>query len=248
MMDVDEAEEEEDDIVMRIPVLLGPMRDRVGSTCLLQYPLRPRWRPYELDKLSCASIRAKQHQLEFQLEIPSAGDTDCEASSHTCKLSSTAAVHKTPYAMGLLRLEVSDDPAAAGDTPLSGLKATLHLAPLDACVQMRPDFSQIDEAGRNLDGTENLPAPPPTAKKGSKGAASSSTAAAGSSAATGATETAGAVQAVFKRAETEQEEEARRLSHAYWMEQRESEPWRPLKLHEEADDETDGVRADTFGL
>ena len=52
----------------------------------------------------------------------------------------------------------------------------------------------------------------------------------------------------FKRAETEKEEEARRSSHAYWLAQREAEPWRELRMHGGGDAATVEVRRQMFGL
>lgn len=251
-MDVDE---QEDEVVMRIPVMIGPMRERAGSICLVQYPLRPRWRPYELDRLSGAQVRPKQHQLVFDLEIPVAADADSKPSSQMCKLSSTATAHKTPYAIGLLRVEnPATDGSSSGDedgVSSRDFKAILHLAPLDACVQMRPDLSHIDE--ETGDGAEVLPTPTPvggtsaSGAAGGKGAGPSVSTAAGTSCAGGAAQST-SVLPVFKRAETEKEEEARRSSHAYWLEQRESEPWRQLQLHQEDEADTKEVRRDTFGL
>jgi DNA-directed RNA polymerase-3 subunit RPC5 len=192
----------------------------------------------------------------MDLEIPVAGDADSNPSSHTCKLSSTVTAHKTPYAIGLLRVEhPPTDGSSSGDedgVSCGDLKATLHLAPLDACVQMRPDLWQIDE--ETGDGAEVLPTPSPggsstsgAAGDKSKGAGPSGSAGAGTSGAGGAV-TSTSVLPVFKRAETEKEEEARRSSHAYWLEQRESEPWLKLQLHDQTDPATDEVRRDTFGL
>jgi DNA-directed RNA polymerase-3 subunit RPC5 len=141
---------------------------------------------------------------------------------------------------------VDEDNISSGD-----FKVALHLAPLDACVQMRPDLSHIDE--ETGDDPEVLPSPSLGESKsdsgaaGGKGAKPSAPGAAGTSSAGGAAQST-SVLPVFKRAETEKEEEMRRSSHAYWLEQLESEPWRKLQLHQEHEAITSEVRRDTFGL
>mmetsp|Transcript_7584 Transcript_7584/g.23623 ORF Transcript_7584/g.23623 Transcript_7584/m.23623 type:complete len:245 (-) Transcript_7584:158-892(-) len=237
-----EVDGEEDEVVMRIPMMLGPMRERGGSTCLLQYPLRPRWRPYEMDKLTNAQIRPKQHQMEMDLSIPVSSDAmDNDSTTHTCRLTSTVTVHKTQYAVGLLRMQgrpTSEEDVKDVDGENS-TKAFFHLAPLDACVQMRPAMAEHDD--QKNEGVE--------VKGGSaeKGAGTGPSAATGTSGANNPGE-ATSVLPVFKRAETEKEEEARRTSHAYWLQQREAEPWRKVIMHEEGDLETNLIRSSVFGV
>ena len=53
---------------------------------------------------------------------------------------------------------------------------------------------------------------------------------------------------VFKRAETEKELEARRLSHAYFQEQQEAEPWSDVRLFPADSEESIKLRQQLFGL
>ena len=227
--------EDDDEIVARIPVVLGPVREG-ASSCLLQYPLRPRWRPYDFAQLSGARIRPKQHQIEMDLRIPAYDGEEGEPPP-TCQLTSTVAAHKTAYAMGLLHVGAGATGTAGCADALDGLEASLHLAPLDAVAQMRPTFSQPLEGA--ADGADAAANPAGGGGREEGGGAEGGGGGGGSEE---------SVMPVFKRAETEKEEEARRSSHAYWLAQREAEPWRELRMHGGGDAATVEVRRQMFGL
>ena len=128
--------EEEDDIVMRIPVLLRRSGEDAPPLSLFQYPLRPRWRPYNTETLQSARVRPVHSQVEMQLG-PETGSTtfDVEPSDSPLPhitLASIVTPPKTSYAIG--RLVENED------------GAVLTLAPLESCLQLRPSFAQIDKA------------------------------------------------------------------------------------------------------
>ena len=124
----------EDEVVMRLPVTLGNSDAR--SLCLFQYPLRPRWRPYDLNKTREVRVRPKQRRVELSLDNEQGRECIDESSpsplSHIT-LTSTAVPPKTSYAVGMLR----QGGAGEGGAP------SLHLVPLDATIQMRPSFADV---------------------------------------------------------------------------------------------------------
>ena len=262
-----DEDEDDDPVVLRIPVYVKPSVPQ-HPVCLFQYPLRPRWRPYNLDELQTARVRPQQRHFELNL------GTECSPAHHdeysdspltSISLASTTMSAKTSYAVGMLHTDVHGVPEA------------LCLTPLDAAVQLRPSFAQIDRQAAD-------------AAAGS-GAAGSSSAAGGSGKSSpsvgrrgvgrrvafddegeeggaygGEGDGAGglgggeedededdedaagaAIAPQFRPAQTEREIEARRSSHAYLMEQREAEPWSDATLHEAESDASQAVRQMLFG-
>ena len=129
-----DEDEDDDPVVLRIPVYVKPSVPQ-HPVCLFQYPLRPRWRPYNLDELQTARVRPQQRHFELNL------GTECSPAHHdeysdspltSISLASTTMSAKTSYAVGMLHTDVHGVPEA------------LCLTPLDAAVQLRPSFAQID--------------------------------------------------------------------------------------------------------
>lgn len=198
---------------MRLPVFLRPA-DAEEPVCLFQYPLRPRWRPYNLDELKTARVRPVQRRVELALGMecaPSHYDADSESPMTNVVLASSNLSTRDSYAVGMVRYNEGGEPSA------------LCLTPLASVVQLRPSFAAIDQA--EADGA----------------AASAGRAARGDDAEEdeqleGGEEAAGeedeeeglapaAIAPIFRPAQTEREIEAQRSSHAYYVEQREAEPW-----------------------
>mmetsp|Transcript_46713 Transcript_46713/g.77308 ORF Transcript_46713/g.77308 Transcript_46713/m.77308 type:complete len:238 (-) Transcript_46713:152-865(-) len=226
----------DDEVVMRIPVVLGPAREH-PALCLLQSPLRPRWRPYELECFSHARVRPQQHQMELQQPINGdserlEAETSLNVKQHT--LTTTTTVHKPSYAVGLLN--VTRDLSMVGDSPeeTDERLAVLHLTQLNACMQLRPTFEKMGEEDSEL--------------KEAPAAAEATVAGSASGAAAAEDEVVSRIAPILKRAETEREREARRSSHAYLMEQREAEPWRSAMLISEDKASTIELRNDLFGV
>ncbi len=192
----------EDDVVVReLDVYLS--QTLANQLYLLQYPLRPPWRPYDPAQLATAKIKAKQQklQMEYTIDQKSAHyDADSEIKLATHNLVSTKIDCKTTYAVAVLR----------GDQ--------LHLTPIQGGIfQLRQSFSHSDEEDRKKkaeEEEENLAAhheedeeeeePVPGAKP---------------------------LTVQFKRRENERIVNARRQSHAFIKQQEEDEPWAEMKKY-----------------
>lgn len=217
MVSVDD--DDDDEVVLRLPVYLREP-DPEEPVCLFQYPLRPRWRPYNLAELRSARVRPAQRRVELQLghECSEAHRDAGSASPLTSiALASTAMSAKTSYAIGMLRTDESGEPTAVCLTPLS------------ATVQLRPSFAEIDQA-------EGAPATPAGDRASAEGTtADGAESEGGGEEAAGEEAEEGAASAtlapVFRAAQTEREIEARRSSYAYLVEQRDTEVWSKATLH-----------------
>ena len=64
--------------------------------------------------------------------------------------SSSVSKPKTSYAIGLIQLKREE--GASGSGPFAGVSGELRLVPLDSCLQLRPDFSQMDEEANQASG------------------------------------------------------------------------------------------------
>ena len=221
-----------DPVAMRLPVFMQPTDAEARGMWLFQYPLRPRWRPYNLDALKSARARVQQPRVELTL------GRECEAKHHdeesesplsAISLASTTTRAKTAYAVGMLRVDERGAPVA------------LCLSPLDESLQLRPSFAEIDAAeGKASEGGPSR-ADDDFIDDGEEGALSTEGEedAGGGSGAT--------VAPQFRPAQTEREIEARRSSHAYLVEQREAEPWSAATLHPADSAESHAVRELCFG-
>ncbi|CAK9209591.1 unnamed protein product [Sphagnum troendelagicum] len=135
LLDSDQGGEEEDPVVREIDLFLSPTVDGGESQLyLLQYPLRPAWRPYGLEE-RCQEVRVKpqQSKLEVDLVVDTTGENyDTERESHLQitkqTLTSSRVALNTNYAVGVLR------------------HGQLHLNPIKAVVQLRPSMKYIDDA------------------------------------------------------------------------------------------------------
>lgn len=246
----------EDEVVMRLPVYLRSSDPRT-PVCLFQYPLRPRWRPYNLEDVAKARVRPEQRRVELSLGTecsPAHFDEDSPSPMTNISLASTTTRSKTSYAIGMLR------------TDESGKPVSLNLTPLAATVQLRPSFALLDQA----DGDAASKTPPRSAARSTNGddpmgdssvhGAASSVASEGGAdddddagggvdgAVGGGNATGTSTLAPLLRpAQTEREIEARRSSHAYLVEQREAEPWSKATLHAPDSTESIATRERCFG-
>ena len=127
--------EEEDEEVMRIPVFNRP--SAAGhSLYLFQCPLRPQWRPYDLNSVSEAQGRPLQRRVDLKLPVDQSSATyDAQANyplSHI-GLTSTLVSPRSSYAVGMLRR--SEDGVAGTPRPraprlsLPQPEPAPHLAP-----------------------------------------------------------------------------------------------------------------------
>ena len=225
-----EASEDGDDEVevMRVPVCLRPS-DAARAVCVFQYPLRPRWRPYNLNELQSARARPQQRRVELTLgmECAPANHDDTTPSPLTkMALASTTTSAKTSYAIGML------------STDQHGMPVALCLTPLDEAVQLRPSFAEIDSADGGKGAASSTRDDDDGDGEGGEGEE-------GDDEDEDDDEEAGGGATVaphFRPAQTEREIEARRSSHAYLVEQREAEPWSVATLHAADSVESRNVR------
>ncbi|KAJ0989486.1 hypothetical protein J5N97_007842 [Dioscorea zingiberensis] len=131
LMDIDDGE---DRVIKEIDVFLNPSLDDHTKLYVMQYPLRPSWRPYELsERLKEVRISPKQSKFEVDLELDAGENYDEDAtdasSERKVTLSSSEAPFTTQYAVGVL----------VGDK--------LYLNPLDGVVQFRPSMAHVNSGG-----------------------------------------------------------------------------------------------------
>ncbi|KAJ1259585.1 hypothetical protein BS78_10G167500 [Paspalum vaginatum] len=124
------AEEEEDFVVREIDVYFNPKPfDDDTKLYIMQYPLRPCWRPYDLNEI-CEEVRVKplSSEVEVDLSINTQSENyDQEAPLRLTKqtLSSSMAADVSDYAVGVLKGNL------------------VYLNHIDAVVQLRPSLSHV---------------------------------------------------------------------------------------------------------
>ncbi|XP_062191482.1 uncharacterized protein LOC133895286 isoform X2 [Phragmites australis] len=129
----DLGEGEEDFVVREIDVYFTPKPfDEDTKLYVMQYPLRPCWRPYELNEI-CEEVRVKplSSKIEVDLNINTQSenyDEDVSASLRLTKqtLSSSKAADVADYAVGVLQGNL------------------VHLNHIDAVLQLRPSMSYVN--------------------------------------------------------------------------------------------------------
>ncbi|XAR73887.1 hypothetical protein NMG60_11008005 [Bertholletia excelsa] len=128
----EDAEDDAETVVREIDVFFTPYIDSKTQLYVLQYPLRPRWRPYELDE-RCQEVRVKPRSAEVEIDLSldvdsqnydAGANTRARMTKQTLS-SSMSASHSIGYAVGLLK----------------GNK--LHINPLKAVVQLRPSMEHF---------------------------------------------------------------------------------------------------------
>ncbi|KAK7308976.1 hypothetical protein RJT34_05351 [Clitoria ternatea] len=127
-MDEDSAE---DTVVREIDVFFSPSID--ADT---QYPLRPSWRPYELDE-QCEEVRLKRGNSEVEIDL----SIDLESSNIDKEI-----VNK--YNVTKQTLSTSWKPPRANGCAVALLMGNkLHLLPINAVVQLRPSLQHFKSDG-----------------------------------------------------------------------------------------------------
>ncbi|CAA7405574.1 unnamed protein product [Spirodela intermedia] len=128
--------DEEGEVVREIDVFFNPSPlDSDTQLYVMQYPLRPCWRPYELNE-RCQEVRMKPKQSKIEFDMAMDVDSenyDGEVEEHLRLrkqvLSSSKIPYVTGYAVGIL------------------VGNQLHLNPVHAVMQFRPLMSHIDPSG-----------------------------------------------------------------------------------------------------
>lgn len=140
-MDVDKEEDEDDVVVREIDVYYTPSVDPNTQLYVMQYPLRPCWRPYELDE-RCKEVRVKPEstEVEVDLSIDDTKNYDPDIASRLNMKKQTLSSSWSPppatgYAVGVL------------------IGNKLHLNPIHAVVQLRPSMDYLSSG--NSKGKKN---------------------------------------------------------------------------------------------
>lgn len=130
LMEVDNAEGE-DDVVREIDVYFTPSVDVNTQLYVMQYPLKPCWRPYELDD-RCEEVRVKSDMKEVEIDL--AVDVDSKNyDSNGVRMSKQVLVSsgnlpcRSGYAVGVL------------------VGNKLYLNPVNGAVQLRPSLKRLKE-------------------------------------------------------------------------------------------------------
>ncbi|XP_042508096.1 DNA-directed RNA polymerase III subunit RPC5 [Macadamia integrifolia] len=144
--DAMEVDEDEDAVVREIDVFFTPTPLDVNAQLyVLQYPLRPSWRPYELDE-RCQQVRLKPKSSEMEVDLSlnvddrSSYNENAHANLKTTKQTLSTS-WKPPvtsgYAVGLL------------------MGNKLHLNPVHAVVQLRPSMEHLKKK-KNVEANINF--------------------------------------------------------------------------------------------
>ncbi|KAF6149723.1 hypothetical protein GIB67_017456 [Kingdonia uniflora] len=144
LMEEDTVVEEEDTVVREIDVYFNPSPfDANTELYVMQYPLRPSWRPYDLDS-RCEEVRIKPKSCEVEIDLSLDTDNnfnkDKDGKNWATKqtLSSWKSPPTTGYAIGLLK----------------GNK--LYVNPVRAVLQLRPSMKHLiaeDKFEEKLEGS-----------------------------------------------------------------------------------------------
>lgn len=154
-----QEEEEEDVVVREIDVFFNPSIDANTKLYVLQYPLRPSWRAYEMDE-RCEEVRVNpstsQVEMDLSMDVHSSNyDPERGSKLRMTKQTLTTTWKQPPtldYAVGVL----------SGDK--------LHLNPVHAVVQLRPSMQYLSSKKNQAEATEESAG---TSKRQNKGAQAS---------------------------------------------------------------------------
>jgi len=181
-----------------------------GALYLLQSPLRPTDKPYELER--CAEVRVKPKQGRLETELP----LDTGAATYD---------RHAPPQLRIKTLALQGRPVALRGAEHGGLAVAtfaagaLHLSPLASVAQLRPSLAHLDAADEAKREAEKA--------GGKKGAAEEAAEEEEEE------DRPSLLQVKVRVRETERQAEQRLASHAYLRQQEEVEAWVRLKPHGE---------------
>ncbi|KAI4327574.1 hypothetical protein L6164_020016 [Bauhinia variegata] len=132
-MDEDTAE---DAVVREIDVFFAPSIGADTQLYVLQYPLRPCWRPYELDE-RCEEVRLKPASSEVEIDL----SIDIESNNYDQDFGSRLNMTKQTLSTSWLPT------CTKGYTIGLHMGDKLHLHPIHAVVQLRPSLQHINSGG-----------------------------------------------------------------------------------------------------
>ncbi|XP_024004316.1 DNA-directed RNA polymerase III subunit rpc5 [Eutrema salsugineum] len=143
LQEEEEEEEEEDFVVREIDVFFNPSIEANSKLYVLQYPLRPSWRPYEMDE-RCEEVRVNpstsQVEVDLSMNIHSRNyDSKFGSKLHLTKQTLTTTWKQPPtldYAVGVL----SND--------------KLHLNLVHGIAQLRPSIQHLSSIKKQAEAIE----------------------------------------------------------------------------------------------
>ncbi|KAK9058613.1 hypothetical protein SSX86_023455 [Deinandra increscens subsp. villosa] len=131
-VDNDQQQDEEDQVVREIDVFFTSSIDANSKLYVLQYPLRPSWRPYELEE-RCEVVRVKPETAEVEMEM------SIQAESENFDID----VHDEK-AMPKQVLSTAWRPPTANRYAVGILIGNkLHLNPVHSALQLRPSLQHL---------------------------------------------------------------------------------------------------------
>ncbi|XP_071913492.1 uncharacterized protein [Coffea arabica] len=144
---MESREEGEDEIVREIDVYLTPSIDPNTKLYVLQYPLRPLWRPYELDD-RCEEVRVKSKSAEVEVDLAVDVDSKNYDSDADPRVSMTKQTLTSSW----------KPPVTAGYAVGVLVGNKLHLNPIHAVVQLRPSMQHYkpESSKRRTTASSNL--------------------------------------------------------------------------------------------
>ncbi|CAK8539855.1 unnamed protein product [Lathyrus sativus] len=131
-----EEDEEEDTVVREIDVYFSPSINGGTKLYVMQFPLRPSWRPYEFDE-QCEEVRLKPESSEVEVDL----SVDLESSNTDSDFS-----NELKYTKQTLSTTWKPPPANGCAVGLL-MGDKLHLHPVHAVVQLRPSRYYLDSGG-----------------------------------------------------------------------------------------------------
>ncbi|CAH8390442.1 unnamed protein product [Eruca vesicaria subsp. sativa] len=151
-----QEKEEEDVVVREIDVFFNPSIDANTKLYVLQYPLRPSWRAYEMDE-RCEEVRVNPSTSEVEVDL----SMNVHSSNYDSKFASE--LHMTKQTLTTTWKPSSTLDYAIG--VLSGDK--LHLNPVHAVPQLRPSMKY--HSSKRKQAAETTQESARTSKKQNKG-------------------------------------------------------------------------------
>ncbi|OMO56869.1 DNA-directed RNA polymerase III subunit Rpc5 [Corchorus capsularis] len=126
------AAAEEDMVVREIDVFFTPSVDANTQLYVLQYPMRPCWRPYDLDE-RCEEVRVKPATGEVEVDM----SVDVDSNNFDKECASKLKMNKQTLSTSWL-------PSRATGIAVGVLMGDkLHLNPINAVVQLRPSMEHL---------------------------------------------------------------------------------------------------------
>ncbi|OWF55981.1 DNA-directed RNA polymerase III subunit RPC5-like [Mizuhopecten yessoensis] len=210
--------DEEDPVEHEVNVYLS--KTLADKLYLFQYPVRPAHMTYDDAPHINTKIKPDQKKVEIELGLNTRGDNYARSKGEQIAINVDGGGDQPGYySSGMMDKQVFSSMACsetAGRYAVGVWKdGEVHLTPLHAVVQLRPNFNYLDSADSRL--------------KVEVGAGDTG---GGESSQDEAEEEAKPVTMKFARQETDEAKARRLASYAYLQKKQEEEPWRPLQFYD----------------